>query len=189
VASSGDVARTTQFLERASSTALQALKEMRLLVHELRPCALERDGLIGALQQRLDAVEGRAGIQARLLVEGALELPMAVESELYHIAQEALNNALKHAAASAVVVRLSCQVQPEAASITAGCAHLIRLEVCDNGCGFEPDRASEHGGLGLISLRERAARLGGTIQIRAAPGQGTTVIVDLQIADGRLAEP
>jgi signal transduction histidine kinase len=189
VASLGDMARTAEFLERVSSTALQALKEMRLLVHELRPLALERDRLIGALQQRLDAVEGRAGIQARLLVEGALDLPMAVESELYHIAQEALNNALKHAAASAVVVRLSCQVQHKAARITAGCMHLIRLEVCDNGCGFEPDHASEHGGLGLISLRERTARLGGEIHIRSAPGQGTTVIVDLQIADDRLAEP
>jgi signal transduction histidine kinase len=185
VASFGDAARTTQFLERVSSTARQALKEMRLLVHELRPLALEHDGLIGALQQRLDAVEGRAGIQARLLVEGDIALPVVVESELYHIAQEALNNALNHAAASTVVVRLSCQMHREVASATTGCARQIRLEVSDNGCGFDPDHASEHGGLGLISLRERAARLGGEVHICSTVGQGTTVIVDcrLQIAN------
>jgi signal transduction histidine kinase len=177
VASLGDAARITQYLQRVSSTALQALKEMRLLVHELRPLALERDGLIGALQQRLDAVEGRAGIQARLLVEGDIDLPMVVEAELYHIAQEALNNALKHATASAVVVRMSCQP----ASATIGGTRLIRLEVSDNGCGFDPDHASEHGGLGLISLRERAARLGGEVHIRSAPGQGTSVIVDCRL--------
>jgi signal transduction histidine kinase len=154
---------------------------MRLLGHELRPLALEREGLVGALQQRLDAVEGRAGIQARLLVEGALELPMAVESELYHIAQEALNNALKHAAAGAVVVRLSGHADREPVSATIDRRRLIRLEISDNGCGFDLEHANEHGGLGLISLHERAARLGGEVHINSAPGQGTTVIVDCKL--------
>jgi two-component system nitrate/nitrite sensor histidine kinase NarX len=177
VAGSGDMARTAQYLDRLSSTALQALKEMRLLVHELRPLALEREGLVGALQQRLDAVEGRAGIQTRLLVEGELDLPAAAEAELYHIANEALNNVLKHAAASAVTVRLSGQGE----GCAAGCGRNIRLELIDNGRGFDPDYASEHGGLGLISLRERVARLGGVVRIQSAPGQGTTIIVDCRL--------
>ena len=99
VVEAGNAARAGQYLERLGGTAQQALKEMRLLVHQLRPLALAGDGLIGALQQRLEAVEGRAGIQARLLVDAELDIPPAIEAELYHIAQEALNNALKHAAA------------------------------------------------------------------------------------------
>ncbi|NIR15549.1 MAG: histidine kinase, partial [Desulfobacterales bacterium] len=78
----------------------QALKEMRLLVYELRPLALRNEGLIGALQQRLDAVERRAGIDARLIVDGEVILPSPVEENLFRIAQEALNNALKHAHSS-----------------------------------------------------------------------------------------
>ena len=87
------------YLEELGKIAQQALKEMRLLVHELRPPALEQEGLVGALQQRIDAVEGRAGIQARLLVEGEVRLEPSVEEALYRIGQEALNNALKHALA------------------------------------------------------------------------------------------
>jgi two-component system nitrate/nitrite sensor histidine kinase NarX len=181
-AEAGDTPRAAQLLERLGATALQALKEMRLLVHELRPLALERDGLIGALQQRLDAVEGRAGIQTRLLVEGELDLPAAIESELYHIAQEALNNALKHAAASAVTVRLSiCSEGELIPQGDAGCTHTVRLQISDNGCGFDPGGVGEHGGLGLISLRERAAKLGGEVHIRSALGQGTTVEVCMSV--------
>jgi signal transduction histidine kinase len=178
VARAGDAARAEQLLERVSATALQALKEMRLLVHELRPLALEREGLVGALQQRLDAVEGRAGIQARLLIAGDINLPVAVESELYHIAQEALNNALKHAAATVVIVQLSCMREHEAAGGGGERARLLQLEIRDNGRGFDPAHASAHGGLGLLGLRERVARLGGDVRIQSAPGQGTVIIVD-----------
>ena len=177
LATAGNSQRAAHYLERLRTTAQQALKEMRLMVHQLRPRALEHDGLVGALQQRLDAVERRAGLQAQLLVEGELDLPAAIEAELYHIAQEALNNALKHAAATTVTVRLAI-VGAEQSS------YIVRLEVDDDGCGFDPQAIGDHGGLGLISLRERAAKLGGTVQIDSAPGAGTRVIVDcrLQIA-------
>lgn len=72
----------------------------------MRPPVLEREGLVGALQQRLDAVEGRAGVGVRLLVEGTPEISAIVEEGLYRIAQEALNNALKHAEATNVTVRI-----------------------------------------------------------------------------------
>src|SRR5262249_1059832 len=75
----GNSQRAAHYLERLHTTAQQALIEMRLMVHQLRPRALEHDGLVGALQQRLDAVERRAGLQAQLLVEGELDLPAAVE--------------------------------------------------------------------------------------------------------------
>jgi signal transduction histidine kinase len=174
LATAGDTQRATHYLERLRTTAQQALKEMRLVVHQLRPHALEHEGLAGALEQRLDAVERRAGLQARLLVEGELDLPAAIEAELYHIAQEALNNALKHAAATAVTVHLAIVGAEQGNCV-------VRLEVADDGCGFDPQAIGDHGGLGLISLRERAAKLGATVHIHSAPGAGTRVIVDCRL--------
>jgi signal transduction histidine kinase len=106
---------------------------MRLLVYELRPLALEDMGLIGALQHRLEMVEGRSGVKSQLQIEpgGEVELPEATEQELYRIAQEALNNALKHSHASSVVVRLSAT--PSA--VNPDSQHL-QLEVSDDGSGF-----------------------------------------------------
>jgi signal transduction histidine kinase len=170
----GNSQRAAYYLERLRTTAQQALKEMRLMVHQLRPHALEHDGLAGALQQRLDAVERRAGLQARLLVEGDLDLPAVIEAELYHIAQEALNNALKHAAATAVTVHLAIVGMEQGSCV-------VRLEVADDGRGFDPQASGDHGGQGLIGLRERAAKLGATVHIHSAPGAGTRVIVDCRL--------
>jgi signal transduction histidine kinase len=134
-------------------------------VHELRPLALEKEGLVGALQQRLDAVERRAGMDARLIVEGELDLLPDVEEALYRIAQEALNNALKHAAAT--MVRVSIHADEDK----------VVLEVADNGKGFDPQAVSDEGGMGLTTMRERAEKLGGTLVLISAPGEGTTVTV------------
>ena len=84
-------------------TALDALKEMRLLIFELRPPVLEKEGLEAALQARLDAVEGRAGLKTELNVTLGDRLPGDIEDAFYRIAQEALNNVLKHAQARRVV--------------------------------------------------------------------------------------
>jgi signal transduction histidine kinase len=168
MAVSGDLERVERHLARLGETAQQALKEMRLLVHELRPPILEKEGLVGALQQRLDAVEGRSGVETRLLVEGTLELPAAVEEALYRITQEALNNALKHAAATLVVVHIRATGQR------------VELEVTDNGTGFEPEAVADKGGMGLVSIRERAERLGGLLTILSAPGEGTRVKISVE---------
>ena len=105
MASVGQLDRVQEYLT-LSDTAQQALKQMRLMLYELRPAVLEQVGLVQALTQRLDAVEQRAGINARLDVAEPLRLSPVVEESLYRICQEALNNALKHASASNVVVRL-----------------------------------------------------------------------------------
>ena len=154
---------------RLGEIAQQALQEMRLLVYELRPLALESEGLIGALEQRLETVERRAGIQARVLVEGEVELTPNQEEELYGIAQEALNNALKHAGASQVV--LSVRATEES----------VALEVTDDGQGFDLAEARDKGGLGLISMQERADQIGGQLTIHSAPGEGTRVGVSVQL--------
>ena len=86
-------------LQELRKTALDALKEMRLLIFELRPPLLEKEGLEAALQARLDAVEGRAGLKTELHVGISERLPGNIEEGFYRIAQEALNNVLKHAQA------------------------------------------------------------------------------------------
>jgi PAS domain S-box-containing protein len=167
MAAAGDLDRVGQYVGRLGETAQQALKEMRLLVYQLRPLALEAEGLAGALQHRLDAVEKRGGVQARLVVEGLVSLPARVEEALFRVAQEALNNALKHAGASAVTVTL------------CGGKGLVGLEITDNGRGFDPAQASG-GGLGLTSMRERVDQLGGDFALLTGPGRGTTVSVRLK---------
>jgi signal transduction histidine kinase len=162
-AKAGDLESVASYLGRLGEIAQQALKEMRLLIYELRPPALEQIGLVGALQQRLDAVEGRAGVEARLLVEEEGQLAAPVEEALYRIVLEALNNALKHAAATSVTVWIRLD------------GERTELEVADNGRGFDPAAVSDKGGLGLVTMRERAERLGGTLMITSAPGEGTRV--------------
>jgi signal transduction histidine kinase len=146
---------------------------MRLLVYELRPPELKVEGLVRALRQRLEAVEGRAGVEARVVVVDADEfgrLPRDVELGLYRIAQEALNNALKHAAATTVVVHLR------------KANGRVELEVVDDGLGFQPEAVRDRGGMGLESICQRAEGLGGTATIRSAPGEGTSVkvVADLE---------
>jgi len=163
-AHSGNYERVEHHLDRLSETAQQALKEMRLLVYELRPMALSEVGLVGALQQRLDAVEKRAGVKALLSVEGVDKLPAPVEEAFFRIAQEALNNALKHAHASTVSVSL--RQAPNS----------IEMELQDDGLGFDIDGTSP-GGIGLHSMHERADRLGAEIEIQSTPGAGTAIRV------------
>jgi signal transduction histidine kinase len=158
-------------ITRIGEIAQQALKEMRLLVYELRPPALADEGLIRALRGRLEAVEGRAGIETRFVVGDLITLPPEVEAELYRIALEALNNALKHARASQVTVSLRCEDDR------------VALEIRDDGIGFDPAIGRESGGVGLRSMAERAARMGGTLDIDSTPGGGTAVTVRVRAED------
>jgi len=159
----GKLADSEEPLAELGEIAQQALKEMRLLVHELRPPDLEEVGLVGALHQRLGAVEKRAGVDARLVAGDVVDLPPRMEEGLYRIAIEALNNALKHASATSVVVR-----------VVTGEDGLV-LEVVDDGCGFDASRIDQRRGVGLGSMHERAERLGGRLAVESAPGQGTKI--------------
>jgi nitrate/nitrite-specific signal transduction histidine kinase len=164
-----DPERTDQFLQRVNETARQAHKEMRLLIYELRPPTLAEEGLVGALQHRLDSVEKRSGLDACLEVEGDLEIPMALEDGLFRVTVEALNNALKHASATQVSVRLR-QQGPD-----------VSLEVIDNGMGFDLGSIKNGGGMGLQGMSERVQRMGGSLQISSKPGAGTRISVDLNM--------
>lgn len=165
----GELVQVDERLAELGELSRQALKEMRLLVHELLPPTLEKEGLLGALYQRMAAVEKRAGIDARLVVDEVLDLPTRVEAALYRIAQEALNNALKHAAATAVTVTLRRE------------GDQLILEISDNGKGFIVADVAAQGGLGMNTMRERAEQVGGTLTIHATPGQGATVRVQVAL--------
>lgn len=162
---------TAGYFTQIGETGQQALKEMRLLIHNLRPSILSKEGLVRALQQRLNSVEGRAGVKSQFLVEGKMALSPALEDALFHIAQEALNNALKHALASEVIVRLNLTNSEEVA---------IRIE--DNGRGFDPEAAVESDGLGLISMQERAQSFGGVLTVQSTAGRGSIVEAHLKAA-------
>ncbi len=167
---SGERQAIAGLIDEMSAIAHQVLKETRLMIYRMRPAVLEEEGLVGALRRRLGAVEGRVGIEARVVTDTLIQPPAAVEAELYHIAQEALSNALRHAQASSVEVRLHTESD-----------HLI-MEVADNGCGFDPDAVVDLGGMGLSNMRERAESLGGTFSILSGLGRGTTVRVEVSLA-------
>jgi signal transduction histidine kinase len=171
LAQSGRMPNVIESLAELGDIAQQALKEMRLLVHELRPPALEKEGLLGALHERLSSVERRAGVEARVLADEMIDLPASVEEAFYRIAIEALNNALKHAAATATTIYVRTNDRR------------VELEVVDNGKGFDLIQTQDRGGIGLISMRERAEKLGASFTITSAPGQGTRVHVQVQQQD------
>jgi PAS domain S-box-containing protein len=167
-----DSSSTAIHFQQVADQSEQALKEMRLLLFQLRPPDLEKVGLVGAIQQRLDAVERRVSIETSLLTtgEGRLLAP-GIENELYNIAQEALNNALRHAQASSIIVRLEFHEQS------------VELAVEDNGRGFEPDTGS--GGMGLHNMQERAEEIGAVFSVTSASHKGTRIHIRLELtSDG-----
>jgi signal transduction histidine kinase len=163
----GDMQATAHMLTRIGQTTRQAIREMRLFLHQLRPQILEQEGLVNALELRLAAVEGRSDVRASLEADETIHLPLEIESVLYHIAQEALNNALKHAGASTVTVHL--------ARTELG----VRLTVTDDGCGFDPDQVKS-GGMGLDTMRARADEIDSNLEIHSQVGSGTCVSITVE---------
>lgn len=166
---SGNLETAAQYLHDVRASAREALHEMRLLIFELRPPILEQEGLVAALQARLEAVEKRAGLQTELHVEIEQPLPPVVGEELYRIAQEALNNVLKHAQAHHVTLHLSSDEQN----------HQIIMEVCDDGVGCDIATLANQNGLGLHTMAERAWKIGGTLTLESSPGSGMTVRTEI----------
>jgi len=163
----GDTELASDHLREVRQTAQEALREMRLLIFELRPPVLEQEGLVAALESRLETVEERSGLKTEFVVEGDGRLPPDAEEGLYRIAQEALNNALKHAQARHITVNLRLEEQA------------VILEITDDGIGFDTTTAREQGGLGLPGMEERATRLGARLTVKSQPGEGTIVKVKL----------
>lgn len=164
----GDVQGASHYFTRIGASSHQALKELRLFIYELRPPDVVEEGLADALQKRIDAVEMRSGMEARLRISGDANFSDDVNDQFFRIAQEALNNVLKHAQADEVTVYLR------------GSNHIMGLEVVDNGRGFDMAEARQKGGMGLEIMHERAAQINGDITITTAIGQGTTIVVEVK---------
>ncbi len=163
-----DPSRVPGLLERARAVTNEALGDVRALISELRPVSVEQRGLEDALRSQLAVIADRAGIPIDLQMDGVERLAPGTEDALYRIAQEAVNNAVKHAHASQIVVRL------------AGRDDRILLSVSDNGRGFDP-RAEYAGHYGLATMRERARALGGDVIIESALDAGTTVRAEILV--------
>jgi PAS domain S-box-containing protein len=154
-------------LKEVRNMAREAMYDMRLLVFELRPFMLEKEGLVSVLRARLAAVEDRAGLKTEILVEGERRLPIVIEEELYRIAQEGLNNVVKHAKARQVRIHIKYNESS------------VLLEMIDDGLGFDVEATDQSGGFGLQGIRERVQRLGGSLEIESAPSKGTRLCVSV----------
>jgi ligand-binding sensor domain-containing protein/signal transduction histidine kinase len=169
-----------QLLQELRQLSRGALAEMRTLLLELRPAALMEADLGDVVRQLAEAAAGRAGVRVNVQISGKCKLPSDVHVAFYRIAQEALNNVVKHARAAEVNVTLTRWAGPALAQDAAGAAAVgpghVELVVADDGRGFTVDEAPpDH--LGLSIIRERAQAVGARLDIESAPGRGTRIRV------------
>ncbi len=157
-----DQTKVREALSYVLSQAQAGLTEMRALIFELRPESLELEGLVSALNKQSAALGARYGVEVEVRLCDEPNLPLPVKEGLYRIAQEALQNAVKHAQAKRLEVSLVCE------------PGTIILDIRDNGVGFDP-RAEYPGHLGLRSMRERTQNLGGKLEIDSSPEHGTHI--------------
>jgi signal transduction histidine kinase len=166
-----DPVRAAKPLEYVLSLADAALAEMRALIFELRPDALEKEGLVAALSRHAEAILARHHLAVETAFCEEPSAPPDVKEALYRIAVELMNNAVKHAQATRISLRLQAQ------------HGMIILEVQDDGVGFDP-QGEYPGHLGLRSMRERAAQIGAALEIESASGRGTQVQVRVYLPNG-----
>jgi signal transduction histidine kinase len=172
-----DPARARAELAEVSRLAAEAAEELRSVVVELRPAALDEDGLLPTLASQVEVLNRAHTARVVFSHDRVAALPPAQEEALLRVAQEALHNALRHSGATSVAVELRSAPGPNSAGRGA------RLRVADDGKGFDPDatrRAGRH--LGLVSMRDRAASVGGSLRIESSPGAGT--VVELEVPGG-----
>lgn len=172
-----DVAVALPTKARGSCARVEALlaqveAELRNLSHEWRPAMLADLGLFPALESLADRVAKRNGISVSVIGDADTRLPPDVETALYRIVQEALNNAVKHAAARSVWIGLQCR------------PHKVTCSVRDDGKGFDAMRWPQAQGLGLTGIRERINALGGSMRLSTAPSQGTTIQAVIPLGGG-----
>lgn len=159
-------------LDEIESTAAQALGELREVVHDLAPHNLERLGLAQSISEMVDKIQGASGIQFKCRVtELNGKMAKAVQINLYRIVQEAINNVVKHSGAARAWVEMD---EDEG---------LLRVAVRDDGRGFDtgtrPTPGS--GGFGLFGMAERLRMIGGQLSVDSAPGQGTSLMIELPL--------
>ena len=168
----GETERAQALIEETRRAELKTVEELRRIIGALRPAYLEDLGFLPALEMLVRQADARTDARVRLEKTGAVRRYVPeVELAAYRIAQEALHNAVQHAQARAITVRVRCD--PDG----------LALSVADDGVGFtlpqRPDVLTQAGHFGLVGMQERATRLGGSFRVQTAPGEGTQVNVRL----------
>ena len=163
----GEVQAGIEILSKVRRELSEEADNLRRLMAGLRPPLLEERGLLPALRETLDKWGRDNGVATEFVSVGAAEIPSDLETLAYRVVQEALSNAAKHARASHVTLTVE---------IAGG---QLRVEVQDDGTGFDASRAREYlqmGRVGLASMRERVELANGTFMVHSTPGRGTTVM-------------
>jgi two-component system sensor histidine kinase DegS len=158
-------------LEEVTQGLKANIQDIRHLIHDLRPLALDQLGLQGAIQQQLDRFQKQAGVTLSVGIDPEINLDPLSEVTVFRVLQECLGNVQKHAQASAVEVLLRRNEE--------GCW----LSISDDGLGFDPASANNGGGegVGLIGMRERAELVGGALSIDGGPGRGTRLTLTIPV--------
>ncbi|MGE5290181.1 MAG: GAF domain-containing sensor histidine kinase [Micromonosporaceae bacterium] len=168
-----DPARAAAELESVAELGVEAYAELRAVIDNLLPPDLSAHGLAGSVRRYAEVASRAHGRHVRFHAAQLPCLDAEADAVIYRVAQEALHNALRHSGAREV--RVSLCMEP---------GHVI-LEVSDDGPGFLPDdRGAQPAGLGLASMRDRAASLGAALRVDSAPGAGTTVRLSVPIGHG-----
>ncbi|MGB8943545.1 MAG: GAF domain-containing sensor histidine kinase [Streptomyces sp.] len=163
-----DPRRAKGELQQVTVLAAEAADELRAAVVELRPAALDEDGLVATLRTHTQVLDRAHSAEVTFESHAVRALPAAQEEAMLRVAQEALHNALRHSGAEHVRVAL------------ARCGAGAVLRVSDDGSGFDPRvirRAGRH--LGLVSMRDRAGGVGGRLTVESEPGKGTTIEMEV----------
>ncbi|MFG2190899.1 GAF domain-containing sensor histidine kinase [Streptomyces sp. NPDC048639] len=166
-----DPARAKGEMQQVAGLAAEAADELRAAVVELRPAALDEDGLVATLRTQIQVLDRAHTAEVTFSSQNVRALPAAQEEAVLRVAQEALHNALRHSGAARVGVSL----------VRCGQGAVLRIE--DDGQGFDPSavrRAGRH--LGLVSMRDRASGVGGALTVESAPGKGT--LIEMEVPGG-----
>ena len=150
-------------IQEMAEQAQASIRDIRRLIKDLRPVALDELGLVPALREHLARCEQEHDLLVEFVAHESERLPASIETALFRIVQEAVNNVLRHAEAQHVCVTLMRD------------PHQARLSIADDGQGFDTQRSWSSKHVGLWSMRERVEQLGGRFEVRSTPGQGTTV--------------
>ncbi|WP_425835521.1 GAF domain-containing sensor histidine kinase [Streptomyces fractus] len=163
-----DPQRAKGELAHVAELAAQAVDELRAAVVELRPAALDDDGLMATLRTQIQVLDRAHSAHVTFTTSGIKALPAAQEEAMLRVAQEALHNALRHSGAEKVRVTLDKHGQGAV------------LRVIDDGAGFDPKAIRSAGRhLGLVSMRDRSSGVGGRLTVESEPGKGTTIEMEV----------
>ncbi len=156
-------------IEELAELVQESIRDIRRLIHDLRPVALDVLGLAPALREHLARCREEHGLAIELLIDSGERLPAGIETALFRIVQEAVNNVIRHAQAQHVTVTLERE------------AHHVSLRITDDGLGFDTEHPRSGRHVGLWSMCERVEQLGGQFAVESEPGEGTTVAARLPI--------